>query len=251
MHPKIDDPKAFELRVGLVCTLYRMAAQLHEEGVNVVSLDEKTGIQALESLHPAMPAKPGHTRCEEFEYTRHGTICLTANQMVATGKVFNPTISATREEEEYVGHVRQTIRTEPEKWWIMIADNLNTHLSAGLVKFIAAELKLDIDLGVKGKSGILKSMETRRKFLENPEHRIHFVFTPRHCSWLNQIEIWFSKLSKRILKHGSHASTGDLEAGILNFIDHHNETAKPYKWKCNPKEVVNKVMTALNRADIK
>jgi transposase len=100
-----------------------------------------------------------------------------------------------------------------------------------LVRYMAKECGLEEDLGVKAKKGILKSVATRRKFLENKTHRIRFVYIPKHTSWLNQIEIWFSILVRRVIKRGNFTSVKDLRDKILAFIEYFNATlAKPFKW---------------------
>jgi len=110
-------------------------------------------------------------------------------------------------------------------------DQLNTHKSPEMVKWIAEQCGITEDLGVERKRGILESMKSRQKFLSDETHQIRIVYTPKHSSWLNQIEIWFSILSKRLLKRLSTASLGELCTKINNFISFFNETmAKPFKW---------------------
>jgi transposase len=202
---------------------------LHEKGIHVVSCDEKTGIQALE--RKITPIQPGQIERQDSNYTRHGTQCLIANFEVASGRIIAPTISDTRTERDFVAHIGQTINTDTDGKWVFIMDNLNTHQSESLVLLIARKLNITEDLGVKGKTGILKNMETRAKFLSDESHRIRIIYTPKHASWLNQIEIWFGTLSKRLLKRLSAVSTEELKAKMLAFIDYFNETmAKAYKW---------------------
>jgi len=227
----VDDLAAFSAEVRTVCKLYHQAPELHEQGVHVVSVDEKTGIQALERLHPTRPMQPGKPEAREFEYVRHGTQALIANFEVATGKILTPTIGDTRTEEDFVKHIQATVNLDPEGKWVFVMDQLNTHKSAGLVELIAKLCHLEDDLGVKGKSGILKDMEARATFLEDQSHRIRFVYTPKHCSWLNQIEMWFGTLTRRLLKRGEFTSKEELKKRILAFIEFFNQTlAKPYRW---------------------
>lgn len=214
-----------------ICETYAEAPQLHQNGVHIVSTDEKTGIQALERLHPSLPTRPGQVEKIEFEYRRHGTLCLIANFDVVTGKVIQPTIGATRTEADFAAHIEQTINTDPEGTWIFVMDQLNTHKSEALVRLVSRLCDIDNDLGNKGVDGILKNMASRKEFLENKNHRIRFVFTPRHASWLNQVEIWFSILARRALNRASFPSLKSLHQRLVEFIDYFNAVlAKPFKW---------------------
>lgn len=188
-------------------------------------------MQALERLHETKPSRPGLVERVEFEYIRHGTLCLMANFDVVTGRIVSPTIGETRTEVDFVAHIDETIATDPEATWIFVTDQLNTHVAASLVELVAGRCGLEDELGVKGESGILKSMKTRRTFLEDTSHRIRFVYTPRHCSWLNQVEIWFSILARRLLKRSSFTSLDDLRERVLDFIAYFNEVlSKPFRW---------------------
>lgn len=223
--------KAFAEEAGPICDLYRQAQQLHQAGVHLVSTDEKTGMQATQRKHETKPTRPGLVERREFEYVRHGTRCLMANREVATGRIVAPSLGPTRKEEDFARHIEQTIETDPEAPWIFVVDGLNTHHSEALVRLVAARCSIEEDLGEKGKRGILKSMPSRRRFLSSQEHRIRFVYTPKHCSWLNQVEVWFSILVPRVLKRGSFASVEELEARVLEFIAYFNRVlAKPFKW---------------------
>jgi DDE superfamily endonuclease len=227
-----DAPKEFSQQVKQVCQLYEDAPALYAQGVHLVSTDEMTGIQALERAHPSKPMRPGKVELIEFEYIRHGTQSLIANWEVALGRVIAASIGPTRNEYDFANHIANTIETDPDATWLFIVDQLNIHKSASLVRLVAACCELDIDLGVKEKLGILQSMQTRAAFLSDPMHRIRFVYIPKHTSWLNQIEIWFSILVRRLLKHASFKSTDELKERILAFIKYFNQTmAKPFQWK--------------------
>lgn len=225
------DPETFDKTVHTICRVYRKAQELKEEGVHTVSTDEKTGIQALERAHPTLPLTPGLPERVEFEYIRNGTQCLTANLDVATGQIISPTVGHTRNEEDFAAHIEKTIKTDPDGRWVFIVDQLNTHKSESLVCLVARLCGIEDDLGKKGKSGILESMESRATFLADPSHRIQFIYTPKHTSWMNQVEIWFSTLTRKLLKRGSFKSTDELKNRILAFIDYFNDTmAKPFRW---------------------
>ena len=228
---KETDPEGFTQATQKICDLYLQVQTLHAQGVHVLSTDEQTGIQALERKYPLYPMRPGRIEQREFEYVRHGTLCLFANFEVATGPVVQPRLGPTRTEVDFTQHITQTIASDPTGTWVFIVDNLNTHKSASLVGWVAQVCGITADLGQKEKTGILKSMATRQAFLEDPTHRIRFVYTPVHASGLNQVEIWFSILTRKLLKRASFASREDLQQRVLALIDYFNKTmAQPFKW---------------------
>lgn len=198
-----------------------------------MSTDEKTGIQALERNAPDLPMSIGQVRKREYEYTRHGTLCLIANWDVVEGKILSPTISETRQEEDFLRHIQQTVQNQPDvKGWCIITDNLNTHQSESLVVWVASLQGIqEQELGIKGKKGILKSMESRAAFLQQNDHFVHFMYTPKHCSWLNQIEIWFGILARKVIRRGSFKSKQELAERLMQFIQYFNAVlSKPFKW---------------------
>lgn len=189
-----------------------------------------TGIQALERAAATQSMRPGRVERREFEYIRHGTLSLIANFEVATGRMLLPSLGPTRTEADFAAHIERTIASDPEAAWVFVTDQLNTHQSETLVRLVAAHCAISDDLGLKGESGILQSMATRSAFLSDPTHRIQFAYVPKHTSWLNQVEIWFSILVRRVIKRGNFTSVDDLQAKILAFIEYFNQTAKPFRW---------------------
>jgi len=206
---------------------------LSDNGVYVYSTDEKMAIQAIEHTTPKQTMKPGQVERIDPDYERHGTTGIIASRNVATGAIVHPLIQPTRKEEDYLAHIDGVVSIHATYRHIFINDNLNTHKSESLVRFIAEIEGIDQStLGVKDKSGILKNMESRAAFLSDKSHQIVFVYTPKHCSWLNQIECWFSVITRRLLnKRASFKSVADLEQKIWDFIQYYNQfLKKPFKW---------------------
>jgi len=195
----------------------------------------------LERLHPSLPVAPGKVERREFEYVRHGTCSFILSRDVATGQVLAPTAGPTRTEADFLAHVQGVVATDPEATrWHVVADNLDIHRSASLVRWVATISGVDGDLGVKGKTGILRNRQSRAAFLSEPTHRVVFHYTPRHCSWVNQIEIWLGILVRKLLRRGSFASTAELKAKVLDFIAYYNRTmAKPFRWTYQGKPLMD------------
>jgi hypothetical protein len=227
------NPELFEQQVQVVCRTYLEASALYfQHHTHTVCVDEMTGIQALERNAKKIPMEPGRPARIEFEYTRHGTLCLIGNWHVVLGQMIVPTIRPTRTEEDFCWHIHHTIATDPDAGWVFIVDNLNTHCSESLVRYVARLEGIDEStLGKKNKCGILKSMATRQAFLSDRSHRVRFVFLPKHTSWLNQIEIVFGIVTRRAIRRASFKSLAELKVRLLDFIDYFNRTfAKPFRW---------------------
>jgi transposase len=152
---------------------------------------------------------------------------------VVTGQVIEPSWGPTRTEGDALVHIQRLIASDRKatRWHLMV-DNLNIHQSESLVQWVAEREGIAPEaLGVKGKRGILQSMESRAAFLHDPTHQVVFYYTPKHASWMNQVEIWLSILVRKLLKRGNFSSLDDLRNQILAFIAYYNRTmAKPIKW---------------------
>jgi transposase len=213
--------------------VYAKAAERAKRGERSISVDELTGVQALERKYPDLPMQPGHVLRREFEYIRHATLSWFINFDVVTGQVIEPSWGPTRTEEDALAHLQRLIASDQKatRWHIML-DNLNIHQSESLVRWIAERQGIPPEtLGVKGKSSILQSMESRAAFLHDPTHQIVLYYTPKYASWMNQVEIWLSILVRKLLKCGNFLSLDDLRDQILAFIAYYNRTmAKPIKW---------------------
>jgi transposase len=192
-----QDPE-FRDKAKRVCQLY-----LHPpKGARVFCVDEKTGMQALERAHPDRPARPGRRARREYEYIRHGTSTLIAAFEVKTGKVLG-VCGETRGADDLLEFMEKLAQSIPHGPVYIIWDNLNIHHGERWEQF-------------------------------NAEHgwRFHFVYTPLHASWLNQVEIWFGILHKRVLKYGSFKTVQQLVDQVCGFIQHWNDfEAHPFRWK--------------------
>src|SRR6266699_590014 len=215
------------------CEVYATARKRARGGERPISMDELTGVQALERKYADLLMQPRHVLRREFEYIRHGTLSWFINFDVVSGQVIEPSWGPTRTEEDALAHIQRLIARDPKaSKWHLIRDNLNIHQSEALVRWVAEREGIAAErLGVKGKSGILQSMESRAAFLHEPTHQVVFYYTPKHASWMNQVEIWLSILVRKLLKRGNFLSLNDLRDHILAFIAYYNRTmARPIKW---------------------
>jgi transposase len=225
------DPQKEE-KIRALCALYRQAQDAAAQGELTFSVDEMTGIQALARIAPDHPMKPGQPVRREFEYERHGTLSLLAGLEVASGKV-QAYCRPTRNEADFLELVDGIVQAHlPAVRFTFVLDNLNTHQSESLVRYVARHAPIaQSSLGVKGKAGILQSQGSRAAFLSDPTHRIRFCYTPKHASWMNPIEIWFGILVRKVIRRGNFASLADLQQRLEAFVDYFNRTmAKPFKW---------------------
>lgn len=227
------DHELFRLQVETVCKTYLNAADVRDrDNVKTVCIDEMTSLGANERRADKSHPRPGQVAKIECQYNRHGTLSLTGSWDVVAGQMIHTTINETRNAEDFAQHVKSTIQTDPTAGWIFVVDNLNTHYGEPIVRTVADLLGIDpTTLGKKKKCGILKSMISRRKFLSDPDHPIRFVYLPKHSSWLNQIEVIFGIVAKRVIRGGSFKSKSDLKDKLLTFIDYFNQTfATPINW---------------------
>jgi hypothetical protein len=230
LNAKPDPQKDDKIRA--LCQVYLQAPEAAGRGELTFSVDEMTGIQALARIAPDHPMQPGQPLRREFEYERHGTLSLLAGMDVATGKI-RALCRPTRTETDFIDLVDSIVQTQPQAPNVtFVLDNLNTHQSEGLVRYVARQAAIPESLlGAKGKEGILQTQETRARFLNDPAHRIRFCYTPKHASWMNQIEVWFGILARKVIRRGNFASLADLQCKLEAFVDYFNRTmAKPFKW---------------------
>lgn len=190
------DP-AFREKVNEICKLYRKPPR----NAVVLSIDEKTSIQAIERKYQGSDPAPGRLRRREFEYIRHGTQTLIAALDVHTGKVL-ANCGERRTQADLVAFMERVAVAYPAVKIHVVWDNLNTH----------------------------RAQAVWRDFNARHGRRFHFHFTPLHASWVNQIEIWFARYTRRVLRNASHTSTDHLRERTEKFIREDNRAARPFKW---------------------
>jgi len=167
----------------------------------VLCIDEKTCIQAVTRKHPVVYPQPGSPGRFEFEYQRHGTIALLAAFDVRSGEVFGQ-CRRRRTGADLNQFMEAIAKRYPEGEVFVVWDNLNIH---------------------RGPAWDAFNQRHRRRF--------NFVFTPKHASWVNQIELWFSILQRRVIRYGQFGSRSALSASIESFIAHWNRhEAHPFRW---------------------
>jgi transposase len=190
------DTPDFRDRAMDICDLYLNPP----EGAVVLSVDEKTAVAARSRRHPGRPAGPGRPVLREFEYRRHGTVSIAAALDVTTGEILTRPITRN-DSKTFVRFLAMLDRNiEPGREIHVVLDNGSSHTAKNTKAWIAA----------------------------HPRWHVHW--TPPHASWLNQVELYFSALTRRVLRHGDFPSRDDLIDKIDTYAIQHNDTAKPYRW---------------------
>jgi len=215
----------FQTKAREVCGLYVASPSLYKQGRLLICTDEKTGMQILERKYPTKLAEPGKPERREQEYIRHGTRVLTASFVVPTGELVWD-VGQTRTSEDFAAHLQKVAEHFADmKGFDWVLDNLNTHWSLEACKVVASLS----DVAFEPKK--LKTGVQRRAFLTDRSHKHVFHYTPKHGSWLNQVELWFSVLARRFLQRGDFSSPEVFEILLQRFLDDYNARhAHPFRW---------------------
>ena len=222
----------FAAKVADVCTPYRGAPAPAERGGRGLSADELTGVQALDRTHPGLPLAPGKVERRAVGDVRPGTRAFILGRDIATGRILAPHAGPTRTEADFLAHLHAVVATDPTATrWHGVADTLDPHRSASLVRRVAARSGLGArDLGVKGKAGSLASRHSRAAFLGDPSHRVVSPSTPAHGPWLNQLDSSLSIPARKLLPRGACTPVDELTTRVLAFVDRYHRTATPFQW---------------------
>lgn len=221
---KITDPD-FETRMKDVTGIYLKAIALAKAGIPVFCVDEKTGMQALERETPGSPTRPGKPRRHEHRYKRHGSTCFIGAFQVHSGKIWGRFVDS-RDGPTFAAFIREICESVPKAPAIhFVMDQLSTHSTLELCEVVAKLSGLECD------PKKVKTAKQRKRFLLDSDRRIVFHYTPLRASWLDQIEIWFSILSRKILQVGSFTSLYDLTKKVYEFVEFYNRyLAHPFRW---------------------
>jgi hypothetical protein len=218
------DPQ-FQAKAQEICQLYLDAPRLFAAGELVICTDEKTGILIRQRKYPTLPVRPGQPRRREHEYIRHGARHLTASFVVATGQVVHD-LGLTHNSADFAAHLRHVVKqlpAAPRYHWVL--DNVSTHWHLVVCQAVAQLCGIDFE------PKKLKTGKQRRAFLCDPSHKQVFHFTPKHGSWLNQAELFFSVISRKLLSRDDFAGVEDFLARIEQWLAWYNQKwAHPYRW---------------------
>jgi len=215
----------FATKAHDICQLYVNALRFYQQGRLVICADEKTGMQILQRAYPTQPVQPGKPEKREHEYIRHGVRALLASFVVPTGHlVWN--LGQTRTSADWAAHLANVVQQQPAmQRYDWVVDNLNTHWSLEVCRLVAQWC------GVPYLPKTLHCGMQRRAFLSDPTHQHVFHFTPKHGSWLNQVELWFSVFARRFLKRGDFDSAHDFATRLCDYLEVYNtHHAHPYRW---------------------
>jgi len=221
-----QDCPDFTERMKDVTGVYLNAIENNKEGIKTISIDEKTGIQALERTHPDLNMKSGKIQRIEHHYRRHGTRDLTAGFDVATGEIGHYELSDHHKDPFFADFLLDMGSTYKGAEKIhVVCDQLAIHSTMQVCEAVAQLSERSLP------EKRCRTQDQRRSFLMEQNKRVEFHYTPKHASWLNQIEIWFGILTRKLLNRSSFEGTDELDKQVEEFIRHHNNNrAHPYKW---------------------
>jgi transposase len=204
---KLSNDKRFVDKVVDVVGLYLAPP----DKALVLSVDEKSQIQALDRTQPGLPMKKGRAGTMTHDYKRHGTTTLFAAIDVATGRVIGQCMKRHRH-QEWLKFLRAIDHGTPKAFDLhLIADNYATHKHPAVKAWLA----------------------------KHP--RFHMHFTPTSASWLNQVERFFGLITEKRIRRGVFKSVGELETAIQDYLDHHNANPKPFVWTKSAVDILEKV----------